>query len=137
MRITKTIREYIEREVKAKVTPKYAAEKIESDRQKKALSEFLDACQQAAVDAYNAYFDEHFSDISSFCEDCRRGPVYVREVREPQARLKNAHCISSIHRWIRRCDTEIEETVDRIILELELGGDKARLMEMLEAVGKE
>ena len=48
MRVTKTIREYIEKEVKIRLDPKYEAERKEAERQTKAKNEFLEGCQAAA-----------------------------------------------------------------------------------------
>lgn len=40
MRVSKTVREYIEKKVSEKVNAKYDAERIEADRQNKAINDF-------------------------------------------------------------------------------------------------
>lgn len=137
MRITKTIREYIEKEVKARVEPKFEAEKVEAKRQEAALNDFLEGASKAAEVAWTNYFEEHFSEIADFCEDNRRtqyGTNIPTFYNGRAAAIKDKCYSTSIHRWYEHIREESKRLVDEIIVELELGGTKAELMEMLEKI---
>ena len=73
MRVTKTIREYIEKEVKARVEPKFEAEKVEAKRQEAALNDFLEGASKAAEAAWTSYFEEHFDEIAGFFTEATNG----------------------------------------------------------------
>lgn len=135
MRVTKTIKEFIEREVSTRLAPKYEAEKQEAKRQSDAMSEFHEGCAKAAEDAFNAYFEEHFPEIADFAEDERKNRN-VSFYNSSMAVIRNRHYTSSIHNWDSRRRSEAKKICDEIIVELELGGTKAELMEMLDKVGR-
>jgi hypothetical protein len=137
MRVTKTIREYIEKEVKARVEPKFEAEKVEAKRQEAALSDFLEGASKAAEAAWTSYFEEHFGEIADFCEDNRHtqyGTNVPTFYNSRAASIKDKCYSTSIHRWYEHIREESKRLVDEIIVELELGGTKAELMEMLEKI---
>ena len=137
MRVTKTIREYIEKEVNARVAPKFEAERVEAKRQEAMLSEFLEGASKAAEAAWTAYFEEHFSEIADFCED-RRQTTYGTNIptfyNSRAAEIKDRCYSTSIHRWYEHIREESKRRVDEIIVELELGGTKTELMEMLNKI---
>lgn len=136
MRVTKTIREYIEKEVAIRIAPKYAAEKAEAKRQNKALKDFCDACFDEAMSAFNKYFDANFAEIADFAADEREErypPLSMYTNR--MASIKNRMELNGVHQWERRRNTEIKKLVDEIIVNLELGGTKAELMDMLNKIG--
>lgn len=135
MRVTKAIKEYIEKEVTARVHPKYAAEEAEAKRQVQEKSNFLEACMQAAEEAYNARFDELFPSIADFAED-DRNKVTLSFYNSHTVSIKDRCYVSSIHHWYDRERAECKKLVDKIIVNLELGGDKATLMEMLNKIGE-
>lgn len=83
MRVTKTIREFIEKEVSNRLDAKYAAEKEEANFQ-----------------------------------------------------TKDRQSYNGVQCWRRRKDEEARSIVNDIIVEMELGGDKATLMAMLDKVGE-
>lgn len=131
MRVTKTVREYIEREVRTRIEKKYEAEKLEAERQTKLKQEFEEGCAEAARKAWEKYFAENFKNISDFCEDddCRPSFYTSRSVS-----IKD-HCYrSSVHQWTSRCREECQKKTDEIIVELELGGTKQELMKMLSEI---
>lgn len=137
MRVTKTIREYIEKEVKARVEPKFEAEKLEARRQDAMLSDFLNDASKAAKAAWMSYFDEHFNEIAEFCEDNRQtefGTNIPTFYNGRSAAIKDIHLSSSVHRWPEHVREESKRLIDEIIVELELGGTKAELMAMLEKI---
>ena len=137
MRVTKTIREYIEKEVHARVEPKFEAEKLEAKRQEVALSDFLECASKAAKAAWMSYFDERFSEIADFCEDERYteyGTNIPTFYHRGAATIKDRCYSHSIHRWYEHINEESKRIVNEIIVELELGGTKAELMAMLEKI---
>ena len=134
MRVTKTIREYIEKEVSARLAPKYEAEKMEAERQSKAKNDFLEGCQAAAEAAFDAYFEAHFSEIADFCEDTRGDKCRYNNLCYRAVEITDRIYTTSVHCWESRRRAEAKAKVDEIIVELELGGTKAELMEMLEKI---
>lgn len=134
MRVTKTIREYIEKEVKERLAPKYEAEKIEAERQSKAKSNFLEGCQAAAEAAFDAYFEQHFAEVADFCEDARGDKNRYNNLCYRAVEITDKIYTTSVHNWENRRRAEAKTKVDEIIVELELGGTKAELMAMLEKI---
>ena len=137
MRVTKTIREYIEKEVRARIQPKYAAEETEAKRRLAARDAFFDKCAKAAEEAFNAAFEANFHDVSDFMEDVRKAdnsPVSFYTNRAAQ--IPDQTQYNSVYRWQNRMNAEVNKIVEEIVVELELGGTKAELMAMLEKIGK-
>lgn len=135
MRVTKNVREYIEREVEKRLLPKYEAEKAEAKTQEAALSAFLEGASQAAEDAFYAYFNEHWVEIESFCEshvdnEYNRPHFYTSRV----ATIKDKCSYNNIHCWDRRLRDEAKRIVSDIIVTLELGGTRAELQQMLDEI---
>ena len=137
MRVTKTIRDYIEKEVRARIQPKYAAEEAEAKRRFAARNAFFDKCTKAAKEAFNAAFEANFHDVSDFMEDIRKAdysPVsfyFNRAVQISDQTQRN-----SVYRWQDRMNEEANKIAEEIVVELELGSTKAELMAMLEKIGK-
>ena len=137
MRVTKTIREYIEKEVRARIQPKYAAEEAEAKRRVSARDAFFDKCAKAAEEAFNAAFEANFHDVSDFMEDVREAdnsPVSFYTQRAAQ--IPDQMQINSVYRYQNRMNAEVKKIAEEIVVELELGGTKAELMAMLEKIGK-
>lgn len=135
MRVTKNVREYIEREVEKKLMPKYEAEKAEAKMQETALNNFLEGASKAAEGAFYAYFETHWNEISDFCEshidnEYSRPHFYNSRV----ATIKDKCYYESIHCWDRRLRDEAKRVVSDIIVTLELGGGRAELEEMLNNI---
>ena len=135
MRVTKNVREYIEREVEKKLMPKYEAEKAEAKVQEKALSNVLEGAAKAAEDAFCAYFEAHWNEIGEFCEsnidnEYSRPHFYNSRV----ANIKDKCHYNNIHCWDRRLRDEAKQIVSDIIVTLELGGGRAELEEMLSKI---
>ena len=137
MRVTKTIREYIEKEVRTRIRPKYAAEEAEAKRRLAARDAFFDKCAKAAEEAFNATFEANFHDVSDFMEDVREAdhsPVSFYSNRA--ANIPDQLQRNSVYRWQIRMNEEANKITQEIVVELELGGTKAELMAMLEKIGK-
>ena len=137
MRVTKTIRDYIEKEVRARIQPKYDAEKAEAKRRFAARDAFFDKCTKAAEEAFNAAFEANFHDVSDFMEDVREAdnsPVSFYNLRAAQ--IPDWTERNSVYQWQSRMNEEVRKITEEIVVELELGGTKAELMAMLEKIGK-
>lgn len=132
MRVTKVIREYIEAEVEKRIEPKYAEEEAEAKRQDSLLSEFHEGAAHAAEQAYLAYCNEHFAEISDFCElnitDSYNLPHFYCS---RTATITNKCYTNNVHNWRNRMRAEAREIVKNIIVTLELGGSRAELEKML------
>lgn len=137
MRVTKTIREYIEKEVRARIQPKYAAEEAEAKRRFDAYDAFFDKCAKAAEEAFNATFEANFSEVSGFMEDVRQDNISpVSFYYQRAAQIPNQTQRNSVYQWRGRMNEEVRKITEEIVVELELGGTKAELMAMLEKIGK-
>ena len=137
MRVTKTIRDYIEKEVRTRIQPKYAAEEAEAKRRFAARDAFFDKCAKAAEEAFNAAFEANFHDVSDFMEDVREAdhsPVSFYSNRA--ANIPDQLQRNSVYRWQIRMNEEANKITQEIVVELELGGTKAELIAMLEKIGK-
>lgn len=137
MRVTKTIRDYIEKEVRTRIRPKYAAEEAEAKRRLAARDAFFDKCVKAAEEAFNAAFEANFHEVSDFMEDVREDvnpPVTFYNPRVAQIPDKIQR--NSVYQWQSRMNAEVNKITEEIVVELELGGTKAELMAMLEKIGK-
>lgn len=133
MRVTKNIEDFIRKEVGLRIDHKYASDREEAGRQDVAFHEFILGCSLAAADAFNAYFEEHFKEVSDFVIDRRKEGIRF-EYCDYVATLRDSN--DTVHGWGYRKKREREEIVERIIVALELGGSKAELMLMLDEVGK-
>lgn len=130
MRVTKTVREYIEKKVAEKVYVKYEAEKLEAKRQNEEINNFVKELE----DTMNEYVDKH---IKMFVEE---HPYAERGARErlvsfySPINVIDRRMSSSVHNWQSRAHAEIKEKVDDIIVTLELGGTKADLERMISEI---
>ena len=130
MRVTKTVKEYIEKCVREKVHKKYEAEEAEANRQREEIDNFIENLR----DTMNEYVEKH---IKMFVEE---HPYAERSPRENLVTFYNPidivdrHMNSSVHNWRRRADVEVNEKVTDIVVTLELGGTKADLDRMLNEI---
>lgn len=130
MRVTKTVREYIEKKVAEKVYVKYEADELEAKRQYEEINNFVSELE----DTVNEYVDKH---IKMFVEE---HPYAERGAREKLVcfystiNVADRHMNSSVHNWQKRAHAEIKEKVDDIIVTLELGGTKADLERMISEI---
>lgn len=137
MRVTKTIREFIEKEVYKRLEPKYAAEKERAQYEQSVVQEVWDSARAIAQEAYNEYMADIFAKYD-FLEDLHKDGMDCVEVRKSWAfGIKDQLNITSVHRWNSRMRDEAQNIINDIIVELELGGDKATLIAMLDKIGGE
>ena len=134
MRVTKAVREYIEKQVRAKIEQKYEAEKNESKRIKDIKEDIETRAAEAARQAAIAVFMEakNYEDILDFDEKSVQN-IYMGGSRNVIG-LKDRVYQNSIHNWPYRMQSEVDEKVQDIIVTLELGGNKADLDRMLNEI---
>ena len=130
MRVTKKVENYIREQVKAKVMPKYEAEKAEDLRvlglKKDIESRASDAARKAAMAVY-AEAKEH-DELFELNEESIRNAYFSCY---QAISIKNYCYIDSVYNWESRYSAEVNKIVDDIIVTLELGGNKADLDRML------
>ena len=133
MRVTKKVENYIREQVKAKVMPKYEAEKAEAlrvlDLKNDIESRASDAARKAAMAVY-AEAKEHGEFFELDEESIRNAYFSCYHA----ITIKNWRCSSSAYTWESRYAEEVNRTVDNIIVTLELGGNKADLDRMLNEI---
>lgn len=129
MRVTKNVKDYIHKEVSARIYKKYEAEEAQAKHERESRDKLYEDCQQAALEAVKKTAAKANLDfIDTSIKD--NGICFCYNMFN----IKNANDRNSCHRWEHRFRAEVNEKVNEIIVELELGGDKAKLMEMLEAL---
>ena len=131
MRVTKKVENYIREQVKAKVMPKYEWEKAESARIKELQSDIQSRAAEAARQAALAVLEEakEHADVLVY-NKAEEERMYLNNLAYVVS-LKDSIYISSVHKWSRRMEDEVDKIVDDIIVTLELGGNKADLDRML------
>lgn len=122
MRVTKLIREYVEKNVKAIYEPKIEAVGEEYQARKEALEEQLDdLVKQADVSARKIIADAGFEiryNRDYFIHSY--GGVYIKKLEDENNAKRNA-----LH-------AEMREKINDILLNLELGATRAELDEMIK-----
>ena len=130
MRVTKKVENYIREQVKAKIMPKYEAEKAESKRILNIKNDIENRASKAAREAAMAVFAEarEYGDILELDESSIQNSYL--SCYHP-IRIKDFCYTNSVHKWESRYAEEVDKIVDNIIVTLELGGNKADLDRML------
>ena len=133
MRVTKKVENYIREQVKAKVMPKYEAEKAESKRiigiKNDIESRAAEAARQAAMVVYAEA--KRYGDTFELDEDSIQ-KAYLSCYRP--IGIKDFCYADSVHKWESRYSAEVNKIVDDIVVTLELGGNKADLDRMLSEI---
>lgn len=134
MRVTKKVENYIREQVRAKIAPKYEWEKAESVRIKDLQSDIQNRAAEAARQAALAVLEEakEYADVLEYHE-AEAERMYINHLAYVVT-LKDSVYISSVHKWSRRMEDEVNKIVDDIIVTLELGGNKADLDRMLSEI---
>ena len=131
MRVSKTVREYIEKKVSEKVNAKYDAERIEADRQNKAINDFWNnltkELEVLAVERVNKFLEKN-----SFAE--RGSGSHIISTYSSVISIADRNMTSSVHNWKNRAKAEIKEKVEDIVVTLELGGTKEDLERMISEI---
>lgn len=128
MRVTKVVREYIEKQVRLKIAPKYEAEMAEEKRQREVLEKLyetaFDTAEQVVSDILDEAVQQHdfLVDKRKFGYELRLSTYGAKCIEVATSKNESAQ--------VRMC-REIKEVVDNIIVNLELGGNKDDLDRML------
>lgn len=134
MRVTKNIENYIREQVREKVMPKYEREKEESQRIRNLLADLQKRAADAARQAALAILEEvkEHTDILEYNKE-EAEHMHLSNLAYT-VRLKDSAYVSSVHKWDRRMEDEVNKIVKDIIVTLELGGNKADLDRMLSEI---
>ena len=135
MRVTKVIKEYIVKEVEARIAPRYAAEKAEADRQEKILDGIWDKAYEKADKVFNDYLDAELPKYD-FVEDKRKEPARLQAwySRSSIFDIKDKMRDDNVVNWEQRMRGERNKISNDIIINLELGGTRAELEDMLRKI---
>lgn len=133
MRVTKKVENYIREQVKAKVMPKYEAEKAEAARIIGIKNDIESRASKAAKEAAKAVYAEakEYSELFELDEKSIEN-AYL-SCYHPIS-IKNYMYTNSVYKWESRYTEEVNKIVDNIIVTLELGGNKADLDRMLSEI---
>lgn len=123
MHVSKTIRDYIDREVESRLMVKYGPLQKEAERQSEALGVFNAGIKAAGLQAAQNYVAEHIQEVSDFAED---NTLNMRSDL-PYFVLKRRYVSGGIHQWRDQLRQEKEAKANEISAILELGGDKCDL----------
>ena len=134
MRVTKKIENYIREQVKAKVMPKYEAEKAEAKRITDLRDDLQRRAAEAAKQAAIAVLSEAKDNADVLDYDEREADRMYLSNLSYVVSLKDRCYTNSVHHWSSRMREEVNEIVDDIIVTLELGGNKADLDRMLSEI---
>ena len=130
MRVTKKVENYIREQVKAKIMPKYEAEKAEARRILNIKTDIEGRASRVAVEAARAIFAEAKEHGEIFELDESSIDRAYLNCYHPIG-IKDFCCENSVYKWEFRYAAEVNKIVDDIIVTLELGGNKADLDRML------
>lgn len=140
MRVSKTVKEYIAKEVRTRMEPKFQADAEESKRQQELHDSILKTAREAAKAAWMKVIDEALARPGmDFLEDKRSDGGYQRIptfYASNAITIKDSVYANSVHGWRTRLDHAVDEAVKKIIVELELGGTKADLERLLAEIGE-
>ncbi len=128
MRVSKTLRLYIADEVEKRVQAKYQAQLDEERRKEDYVGDMVDACEKAAYDAYFAKAEELKKDFTDVKDKEQCFQYGIHGLNRAINLVYNDPPIR------RKISEETADIIRDIIVELELGGDKAKLMELLENI---
>lgn len=135
MRISRTVKKYIEDEVYTRLLPKYEADKAEAERRDALRDKALEEATMAGLKAVRQVIDKVMADEPDILEinHERLESFYVGGA----VGCKNRFSADSCFNWEYRLRKERDSIVQNIIVELELGGTKADLERMLSEIGGE
>lgn len=133
MRVTKKVENYIREQVKAKIMPKYEADKAEARRILDIKNDIENRASQAAKEAAQAIYAEakaHGELFELSEETLQRAYLCCYNAIS----IKNYSHTDSVYKWDSRYHAEVDRVVDNIVVTLELGGSKADLDRMLSEI---
>ena len=134
MRVTKTVKEYIEKRVREKVYKKYEPEKEESERQIKDMNNFWEKLEKELEEIARKKIEKFISQNDFVKGNNFANNVSIIKCFRSTILLKDKAYMESVHNWRSRAEEEVKEKVTEIIVTLELGGDKKDLEKIIDEI---
>lgn len=127
MRITKRIEEYINKQVrnKAEASTKLQTLKATADLERKNFETAYQAIAQHAQTTYTKLLHDMNVD---------KPETFAISITGSWGMSDHLPAVIEYHEAYREIDKKIRDTVDEIIVSMEIGGDKDTLNQLLEAV---
>ena len=128
MRVTKTIRAYIRENVEKKLEIKYAPLKERKDTALNAKKELVERAKEEAIKIMKKVLEEAVSN---------KALVYYEEMVDRVFNYCNLPNCLDLNRELyyeRKMEDEVDKITNDIVVELELGGNKADLDRMLSEI---
>ena len=128
MRVTKTIRAYIRENVEKKLEIKYAPLKERKDTALNAKKELIEHAEEEAIKVVKKVLEEAVSN---------KALVYNEEMVDRvfnYCGLPNCLDLNRELYYERKMEDEVDKITNDIVVELELGGNKADLDRMLSEI---
>lgn len=128
MRVTKTIRAYIRENVEKKLEIKYAPLKERKDTALNAKKELIEHAKEEAIKIVKKVLEEAVSN---------KALVYNEEMVDRVFNYCNLPNCLDLNRELyyeRKMEDEVDKITNDIVVELELGGNKADLDRMLSEI---
>ena len=135
MRVTKTVKEYIENRVREKVYGKYEEERAIAENESHTVNAFWEALGDE-IEAIAQERVAKFVKENDFVEmaEARYTSSNITCCYSNRVTIKDRVYETSVHNWRRRADREVKLRVDDIVVTLELGGTRADLDKMLSEI---
>lgn len=131
MRVTKTIKEYLEKQVKNKAhsSPKYEALRAISKADEEAFDAAVKAIKEHAEAEVEKLIEQYECSPRYSSSRAKRVEIYTGDLETPTGKAYS--------NYIREINSQIDEKVDEIVIALELGGTKEMLEDLLQEVSFE
>lgn len=133
MKMTKVIREYMEETLSAKRLEANKKSRADYDARRKACIEEIEALRESMREPVEKILRKYDMDMEyKWCSDVR--PMFNEVWEMNENRIQNENELAVIRKKERgRMETQ-QTAIRDIELEMALGGDKAKFMEMLSKV---
>lgn len=129
MRVSKTVREYIQKEVSKRLISKYKEQEAEATRRENVRQEVMDNFEDAIKDFMWHYLENARAKYPFLKVDYPENPhIYIGGYLGFED--------ANLQRWKNQFTNEVNEVIDNIVVELELGGTKKDLERLLNEIGE-
>ena len=129
MRVSKTVREYIQKEVSGRLMPKYEEQKAEAVRREGIRQEVIDDFAGTIKDFMRQYLENACTKYPFLKADYPENPhIYIGGYL--------GFADTNLQSWRNRLNNEVNDATNRIVIELELGGTKKDLERLLNEMGE-
>ena len=132
MKVTKIIRDYVEREVRKAIYKKYEDEENIAAKQRITLNNIKEKAEELATQTAIDYIKKEI--VSKDYLEFNNINGLMLYLPYQIITIKNSQYLDNVQSWKRRADNEVKEKVEEILVTCELGGTKAELDEMLRNI---